>query len=112
MNLITIIRITQSPDCIAYQFRKKVKKTINSEKLKEARRKAHLTQVELAKRIGVTQTHISKIERGDADPAMETLDGLLRALSLRIEDVWTRASNPPLPPEAVPEPPGAERRTA
>lgn len=36
--------------------------------LRSARRKAKLTQAELAKRLHVTQGRISKLERGDAPP--------------------------------------------
>lgn len=33
--------------------------------LREARLKAHLTQIELAQNLGQTQSYISKIERGE-----------------------------------------------
>jgi transcriptional regulator with XRE-family HTH domain len=33
--------------------------------LRDARRKARITQIVLAKRLGITQSQLSKIERGD-----------------------------------------------
>ena len=46
--------------------------------LKEARRSAGLSQRELARRAGVAQPVLSRIERGHASPRFETLDRLLR----------------------------------
>jgi transcriptional regulator with XRE-family HTH domain len=80
--------------------------------LKEARRKTDLTQDELAKRAGITQMHYSAIERGNKNPSVDTLDAILHALNLRIEDVWTSDPNPLQPSEAAPESPGADRKTA
>ena len=73
-------------------------KVIDVKKLKEARLKAGLTQDELAKRVGITQTHVSKIETNESAPAVETLDAILQSLNLRIVDVWIQDSNPPQPP--------------
>lgn len=45
---------------------------IISEMLKEARRKAHLTQEQLAEKIGTKKSYISRIENGKADIQLST----------------------------------------
>jgi transcriptional regulator with XRE-family HTH domain len=45
--------------------------------LKDARRQAGLTQVELARRLGVSQAAVAKLERPGANPTVETLDDAL-----------------------------------
>jgi transcriptional regulator with XRE-family HTH domain len=52
-----------------------------------ARRRAGLSQRELARRSGVPQPSISKIERGIASPTVDTLERLLRALGMELEPV-------------------------
>ena len=47
--------------------------------LRQARRRAGLTQVELARRAGVAQSMISAYENGHRDPTYSTLERLLRA---------------------------------
>ena len=44
-----------------------------SEMLKEARHKAHLTQEQLAEKIGTKKSYISRIENGKADIQLSTL---------------------------------------
>jgi transcriptional regulator with XRE-family HTH domain len=53
--------------------------------LQEARRAAGLTQRELARRAGVAQPAISRIERGRLSPRVGTLDRLLRVCGKGIE---------------------------
>lgn len=48
------------------------------------RLEAGLTQTELAKRSGIRQSEISKIENGRINPTMETLDALGDALGVRL----------------------------
>jgi transcriptional regulator with XRE-family HTH domain len=45
--------------------------------LKDARRQAGLTQTELARRLGVSQAAVAKLERPGANPAIATLDDAL-----------------------------------
>lgn len=68
--------------------------------VKEARRRAGLTQAELAARVGTTQSAIARLEAGATAPALERVDALVRAcgFSLAIEldgsidpDEWARA---------------------
>ncbi|MCL1692888.1 MAG: helix-turn-helix domain-containing protein [Actinomycetia bacterium] len=49
-----------------------------------ARKRAGLTQVELASRSGIGQSEISRIERGESNPTVETLSRLGRSLNLKL----------------------------
>ena len=61
--------------------------------IRDARRGAGLTQVELARRLGTTQPVISRWERGGDEPRLSTLERILRAcgqrlvLTLALDDV-------------------------
>ena len=55
--------------------------------LKRARRRAGLTQRELAERSGVAQPAISRIESGRVVPLVDTLDRLLRLCGEQLEAV-------------------------
>ncbi len=52
--------------------------------LKEARRNAGFTQAELARRLGVSQAAVAKLERPGANPTVETLDDALWATGQRL----------------------------
>jgi transcriptional regulator with XRE-family HTH domain len=52
--------------------------------LREARRRAGLSQAELGERVGRPQTQIARWERGAVLPSLETLRGLVRACSLEL----------------------------
>ena len=54
-------------------------------KLKEARKAAGLTQVELSRKTGMSQQDISAIERGDREPTASTLRKLADALGCKID---------------------------
>jgi transcriptional regulator with XRE-family HTH domain len=53
--------------------------------LQEGRRRAGLTQRELAVRAGTSQAAIARIERGRQLPSLETLRRLLRACDLDLD---------------------------
>ncbi|HEV2161416.1 MAG TPA: helix-turn-helix transcriptional regulator [Stellaceae bacterium] len=53
--------------------------------LLRARSKAGLTQVQLAKRMGTTQSVVARIESGRNPPNLRTLDKYARAVGRRIE---------------------------
>lgn len=53
--------------------------------LRTARRRAGLSQRELARRAGVPQPTISRIERGIVSPSADTLMRLLRDLGMELE---------------------------
>jgi len=52
--------------------------------VREARRRAGLTQRELAARAGTSQSAIARIERGRQIPSVETLQRILRACDLEL----------------------------
>jgi DNA-binding XRE family transcriptional regulator len=53
--------------------------------IEEARKKAHITQSELAKRIGANKSYISKIEHGLIEPKISTFYRIMNAMGCRIE---------------------------
>ena len=63
--------------------------------LREARRRAHLSQVELARRAGITQSVVSAYESGSRQPSLPTLARLVAATGLDL-DVRVRRSRTPL----------------
>ena len=52
--------------------------------LREARRKRHLSQQELARKLGVRQRQISDLERAAMDPRLSTIQNVARALDLEL----------------------------
>jgi transcriptional regulator with XRE-family HTH domain len=46
--------------------------------LRDARTTARLTQAELARRLGISQAAVAKLERPQANPTIATLEGALR----------------------------------
>jgi transcriptional regulator with XRE-family HTH domain len=67
--------------------------------VREARRRAELTQAELAARVGTTQSAIARLEAGATSPSLARIDDLVRACGLSLavglstvdEDEWQRA---------------------
>jgi transcriptional regulator with XRE-family HTH domain len=57
---------------------------ISADLLREARLRAGLTQAELGRRAGKPQSMISRWERGEARPSLETLRELIRACGLEL----------------------------
>ncbi len=55
--------------------------------VREARRRANLTQRQLSARAGIPQETIARIERGRADPRVTTLDRLLEASGYGLESM-------------------------
>jgi DNA-binding XRE family transcriptional regulator len=51
----------------------------------DARKKYNLTQKELAKRTGINQADISRIERGTANPTLKLLQKLANGLDMDLE---------------------------
>ena len=56
-----------------------------SERLKELRKQAHLTQVELAKRLGLGQSSYADWERGKKNPTQENLIKLAQILNVSVD---------------------------
>jgi transcriptional regulator with XRE-family HTH domain len=57
---------------------------ISADLLREARLRAGLTQADLGRRVGRTQSQIARWERGDVKPSLETLRELIRACGLEL----------------------------
>ncbi len=53
--------------------------------VREARTRHGLNQASLARRCRTSQTHISRIERGEVSPSVETLQRILQTLGERLE---------------------------
>lgn len=56
-------------------------------RVEELRRRKGWNQAELARRVGVTQVSIWKFENGKANPNLETLVKLARALECSLDDL-------------------------
>ena len=53
--------------------------------IEDARKKANITQAELAERIGSNKSYISRVENGRTEPKVSTFYRILTALGLNIE---------------------------
>ena len=76
-----------------------------AERVAAARRRAGLTQAELAEASGVTDETISRIERGRYEPAVSTLFRLAEALDVSLDQLareHDRERGPSRAPSAVP----------
>ncbi|MBI2910008.1 MAG: helix-turn-helix domain-containing protein [Chloroflexi bacterium] len=65
--------------------------------LARARRESHITQKELADKMGLSQPYIAKLEGGDANPTLGKVGSILAALGLclrmRTEALLSKASS-------------------
>ncbi len=57
----------------------------SAELVRKARTRHGLNQASLARRCRTSQTHISRIERGEVSPSVETLQRILQTLGERLE---------------------------
>ncbi len=60
----------------------------------DARRQAGLTQKQLSERTGIAQSDISKLESGNGNPSLKTLQRLASGLGMRLEIVFRPSSLP------------------
>ena len=56
-------------------------------KLREVREKQHLTQSNVAEKADISTNHYAQIERGEANPSIETLESILKALNIKSSKV-------------------------
>lgn len=71
------------------EFEVKAKAFVVGEMIKEARKEAHLTQEDLAKKTGTKKSYISRVENGKIDIQLSTLfkifeEGLGKRLGLTV----------------------------
>ena len=55
-------------------------------KIKEFRKKSKLTQAQLAEHVGLSETHMSKIEIGANSPTVENFLKIIEALNIPINE--------------------------
>ena len=55
--------------------------------LKKARNKSLLTQLELAKKVGINANYYARIERGEETPSMEVLEAISKVLKVKSADI-------------------------
>ena len=55
------------------------------EAILKARKESGLTQKQLSERTGIAQTDISKLERGNANPSLRTLQRLAAGMGMKIK---------------------------
>lgn len=61
--------------------------TFVSDRIRELRRAANMTQEELAKASGLPQSHISRLERREHSPSFATLEKLATGLGVPVSDL-------------------------
>ncbi len=66
-------------------FKKEAYNYCTGQLIHEARKEEKVTQLELAKRIGVDKSYISRIEKGLIEPGVGTFYRIINALGLKIE---------------------------
>ncbi|MBO5640070.1 MAG: helix-turn-helix transcriptional regulator [Oscillospiraceae bacterium] len=59
----------------------------------EARRTSGLTQKQLSERTGIAQADISKLESGNANPSLKTLQRLAAGMGMRVKVEFLPAGN-------------------
>ncbi len=70
-----------------------INKEIVATVIQNARRKAKLTQAELAEKVGISEKHLSKIETGKNYPALDTFLKILDILNLTLGDFGLQSTN-------------------
>ncbi len=69
-------------------------KNIFGDRVKSARQKAKLSQSDLASAMGLTQSQISKIEKGESDTSQENVKKLATILNVAVSYLMGETNNP------------------
>ncbi len=69
------------------EFRREAYAYCMGQVIHDARKTEHVTQEELAQRIGASKSYISRIEKGTIEPSVGTFYRIINALGLRIDIV-------------------------
>lgn len=56
-------------------------------RLKEARLRLNLTQLEVAEKAGVSTNYYSRIERGEVNQSLETFEAITQVLRVKSSDI-------------------------
>ena len=57
------------------------------ENLREARKKANLTQKQVAEKSGLHVNYVARIERGEENPSYEAIEKIIKALKIKSSEV-------------------------
>lgn len=68
-------------------FRKEAYSYCVGQLIMEARKQEHMTQEDLAKKVGTSKSYVSRIEKGLVEPGVNTFLRMIDALGLRFEIV-------------------------
>jgi transcriptional regulator with XRE-family HTH domain len=74
--------------------RMRARRRVLIEQLVAGRRAAGLSQTELAARMGTSQSAVARLERGEADTRLSTLERYAAALNQRVEWQLRRREEP------------------
>lgn len=66
-------------------FQEKAMAFYTGQIIEQARKSAHMTQEQLADKIGADKSYISRIENGKTEPKVSTFYKIIEALGLKIE---------------------------
>lgn len=69
------------------------------ERIREIRVAKKLTQADIQRRTGLFRPHISRVERGQTVPAIETLEKMAGALKVPFHQLFYEGEDVPLPPK-------------
>ena len=64
------------------------RKKLLGARIKELRRRANLSQDQLAEMVGIDGKYLSRIEVGKRYPSFETLEGIADALNVEMKDLF------------------------
>lgn len=67
------------------RFEDELRAEVLAYRIKELRKNKHLTHSQLADKLGMDKTHISKIESGKQNLTIQSINRILRALDARIQ---------------------------
>lgn len=56
-------------------------------KIKTARRKADMTQAEVAEKAGIHVNYFAQVERGEVNPSYEVLESIAKALKVKSSEI-------------------------
>lgn len=83
-NITNIIVATKNDVLLMKERRASV---FNRKFMKEKRREQHLTQTELAKMAGISQTYYCNFERGKYTPTLRRMEAIAKALGCSVKDL-------------------------